>query len=526
MNAPAAAAVRPAPDGRTLAEALAAWRDLLGPDGVSTDQGLLEAAETATFATDRKIPAIVRPRSREDVQSCLAVASRFEVPVHAQSAGKNWGYGSRVPPSDGCVLLDLGQLDRIVDYDEALAYVTVEPGVTFGQVQRFLRERGSDLTLSAPGSTPQASVVGNAVERGIATGLDGDRVGHVCGLEVVLADGSCLGTGFKRYPGARAGEVFPHGVGPALDGLFIQSNLGVVTKMTVWLTPLPAFHQYFAFAVDAEDKLAPLVDALQSAKRARLVEASLGLYNAHKVLTYLRQFPPGVSQEQALDLDGLPPGYREVLGGKVWFGEGAITAASPEIGASHRRMLSELLEGVVDELAFEDPSRPNALVGEGATPGLASVYWRKRHLPPEDMQPDADRCGVLWFCPVVPFRGSALADCLSVVRAVMVASGFEPVIGVQCLSARAVHVVASILYDREAPGHDRRALACHLALVERLSTEGLFPYRLGIQAMEALPAGQDDYEAVLRRIKQTLDPADVLAPGRYDFRHTWADGDG
>lgn len=514
---------RPAPEDGRLAGALHAWGGLLGPDGVTTDPRLLREAETATFASDRSVPAIIRPRSRDEVQWCLKVASRFGVPVHAQSAGKNWGYGSRVPPSDGCVLLDLGRLDRILDYDEALAYVTVEPGVTFAQVERFLRERGSDLTLSAPGSTAHASVVGNVVERGIATGLDGDRVGQVCGFEVVLPDGRCLSTGFKRYAGAQAGDVFAHGVGPALDGLFIQSNLGVVTKMTVWLTPLPAFHQYFAFAVDAEDKLAPLVDALQGAKRRRLVETSIGLYNAHKILTYVRRFPPSVSQDEALELDRLPPGYREVLGGNVWFGEGAITAASADIGALQRRMLSELLGGVVDELTFEEPSAPNALVGEGSVPGLASVYWRKRHPPPEDMRPDLDRCGVMWFCPVVPFRGAALTDCISVVRALMRGLGFEPVIGAQCLSARAVHVVASILYDREAPGHDRKALACHRALVQRLSAEGWFPYRLGIQAMDALPPGGDDYGTVLRQIKQLLDPADVLAPGRYDFRHSWSD---
>jgi hypothetical protein len=41
------------------------------------------------------------------------------------SRGKNWGYGSRVPARDGCVLLDLGRMNRIVGFSEKLAYVTV-----------------------------------------------------------------------------------------------------------------------------------------------------------------------------------------------------------------------------------------------------------------------------------------------------------------------------------------------------------------------------------------------------------------
>jgi 4-cresol dehydrogenase (hydroxylating) len=39
--------------------------------------------------------------------------------------------------------------------------------------------------------------------------------------------------------------------------------------------------------------------------------------------------------------------------------------------------------------------------------------------------------------------------------------------------------------------------------------------------MEALPAPRDDHGALLSRLKRALDPNDILAPGRYDFRSTW-----
>src|SRR5262249_18404151 len=126
----------------------------------------LRRAETATFATRQRVPAILRPGDRREVQACLRVAGRHGVAVYPVSGGRNWGLGSRVPPLDGCALVDLGRMDRILDYDEELAYVTVEPGVTFRRLYDFLRQHASSLFLNTIGGSPEASVVADALERG------------------------------------------------------------------------------------------------------------------------------------------------------------------------------------------------------------------------------------------------------------------------------------------------------------------------------------------------------------------------
>ena len=119
--------------------ALLEWAEAVGPENVVTETASLRAAEMGTFATGHTIPAIVRPGDRQEVQECLRIANRCGVPVYPISSGLNWGYGSRVPAADGCVLLDLGRMNRIVDFSEKLAYVTVEPGVTQEQLYAFLR---------------------------------------------------------------------------------------------------------------------------------------------------------------------------------------------------------------------------------------------------------------------------------------------------------------------------------------------------------------------------------------------------
>ena len=152
---------------------------------------------------------------------------------------------------------------------------------------------------------------------------------------------------------------------------------------------------------------------------------------------------------------------------------------------------------------------------------LRSLYWRKRTSVPAELDPEKDGCGVLWACPALPFRGSDVAAATRIVEDVAPAHGFEPLIAMVAQTERVVYLVPLIVYDRDVPGEDERAMACHDELLRRTTELGYLPYRLGVQSMNAPPAPRDDYGAVLERLKRALDPDDVLAPGRYDFRETW-----
>ena len=81
--------------------AVLAWRKALGAEFVVTERAELNAAQTTTFSTRQEIPVILRPANREQVQECLRIANQFRVPVYPVSSGLNWGYGSKVPDTDG-----------------------------------------------------------------------------------------------------------------------------------------------------------------------------------------------------------------------------------------------------------------------------------------------------------------------------------------------------------------------------------------------------------------------------------------
>ena len=523
-----------------LASALAAFAAAVGEPHVVTEPAALSAAETATFATRQRIPAIVRPASTGEVAACLRVATRFRVPVYPVSRGRNWGFGSRAPVRDGSVLLDLGRMDRIVDFDEALGYVTVEPGVTFAALHAFLRGRGSGLFLSTTGGSPRSSVVGNALERGDGAGPYGDRASHVCALEVVLPTGEVVHTGHDRFAGARAAPLFRWGVGPSLDGLFTQSNLGVVTRMTLWLAPLPRWLALVRFSADDPARLGPMIDACRVLRLEGTLRAAPGLWNDYRVLSTRRQYPFERTSGQTPLPRAVMDALRAEQGFATWSGSVPIHAASVAEGRAALARVERVLGPAVDRLSADTHALPpgGAPPAGGSDPALLfaqgipheesvrSVYWRKRTPVPADPDPDRDGCGVIWVAPVVPFTGRDVVAAARILEETIPAHGLEPLLAMVAQTERVVYVVALLVYDRDEPGADEAAMRCHDEALARLAEAGYLPYRLGVQSMDALPAPRDDHGALMERLKRALDPADVLAPGRYDFRTTWPFGKG
>lgn len=488
--------------------ALAAWRDLLGSDRVLVDGGRLALAGQATFLTTQRVPAMLEPADRDEVAACLRIAHRYRVPVYPVSAGRNWGYGSRVPPRDGTVLLSLARLNRILDFSEELAYVTVEPGVTYRALAAYLAERGSGLMPPVTGTSPDASLIGNAVERGIGKGVYEEMSARTCGYEVILPTGETVHTGFAGYPGAVTGPLRGAGPGPALQGLFVQSNLGVVTRMTLWLDPAPAWRQHLFFPVADMDRLAAVTDSL----RGLLLRSGNGLQaevvNDYRVVAMNRQFPYGeVDSGRVLPREwvqeSMGPGYAR------WYGRLTLWAESREELDCRCRRVTD----TVGPLLCGEP-------GPGFDPedmpgGVPSTYWRKRMPVPADPDPDRDGCGVIWLAPVLPMAGAPAAAALEQMEETMLAHGFEPFISLRMVGGRAMQAIVNMAYDREEAGADERALQCHGALRALLNEHGLVPYRLSLLDMESPLAVSGESEALLRSLKGLLDPHGVLAPGRY-----------
>jgi 4-cresol dehydrogenase (hydroxylating) len=473
----------------------------LGRDFVDRGPESLDAASRATYATSQRVLAILRPGSVDEISECLRLATEYRVPVYPISGGRNWGLGSRVPPSDA-VLLDLSRLNRILDFNEELAYLVVEPGVTFRQAYEFLAARTSRVYLAGIGGPPDASVLGNCVERGDGVGMTGERLPNLCGLEIVLPDGQRVELGFTGMGRTPLAPLSRNAAGPQLDGLFTQSNLGVVTRAAIWLSPRPAFPQLITCRIGSRDALPEFVDRLRGLMQNGLIQpSSFAIWNSWKM--------------------AVRTGNRAAAPGDEWHSSGSLYGCSPDHGAAVAALVRQALAPATAELAIWAPAESErfpGLFGEPVEDNAQSVYWAKPGGAPSGrLDPDRDGCGVVWLCPAVAFSGSHVRDVVAAIERIVPQFGLDPVAGMQCVNPRSIHAFVSLLYDRDEPGADARAMACHDRLFEELASLGAHPYRLGIHSMQRWRQSGDPYAALVDRLKAAVDPVRILAPGRYEL---------
>jgi 4-cresol dehydrogenase (hydroxylating) flavoprotein subunit len=339
------------------------------------------------------------------------------------------------------------------------------------------------------------------VERGFGHTPYGDHFAHVCGLQVVLANGDLVHTGSARFRGAETGPVYRWGLGPVLDGLFTQSNFGIVVSMSIWLMPAPEHFEAFFFRCDDERGLGSVIDALRPLRlRVGRWNGSGGLYGTRAQVAEAKrlvraQLKGKVAALQFLDDRKLKlarrfsRAYRRFTG---WDLTAALNLLEPVYG---------LMRGIPTDRS------------------LASAYWRKRTPPPAMMNPDRDGCGLLWCAPVAPLDGEHAERLAQISVDMLLSHGFEPMVSMTLITERALTCIVSICYDRAVPHEDERAMRCYRALLTALTAAGYHSYRLGIQANDEMRSDAS-YTQLLAPLKQTLDPSGILAPGRYGISVT------
>lgn len=493
----------------TFPKVLAAFATAIGPHNVLTGQPLEDRYCRSTLPPKwRTRPsAALQPASREEVVQLVRIAHRYHVPLHPISRGQNWGYGGPLPPTDGMVILDLSRLNRILEVNTELAYATLEPGVSQKQLYDFLQEHKFPLIPDATGAGPDASIVGNVLQRGFGHTPYGNRILHVANLEVVLPDGRVIHTGFGDFPGARAAEVFPYGLGPWTDGSFSQSAHGIVTRMTVWLLPRPERLVGFALKVPRFDDLAAVVEALRPLCLDGVVRSTVHIANDLRIISARRNYPYELTQGAVPLPESLRHDLRRRHGIGAWNLMGGlygsrrtVRAASADIRRAFRNLarvhffgprLLDLARRVLGwasrtglalslhETVHSAHSVYRLLCGEPSAEHLRGVFWRHRRVPePLDMA----QAGVLWYSPVVPMRGQDALEMLHSAQPVFARHRLEPLVTLSAVTTRALVGVISVCYDPEDAAQVDSAAACYEELRETLTAAGFYPYRTGLQS--------------------------------------------
>lgn len=253
---------------KTFNRAMTAFGKVVGEQWLFTseeDVNLYRDAYSPYKGSDEEYvaSAAVAPQTVEEVQAIVRLANEYKIPLYPISTGKNLGYGGSAPSMSGSVVLDLKRMNKVLEVNEKNAYALVEPGVSYFDLYRHIQDKGYKLWIDPP-DPGWGSLIGNAMDRGggwTATKFRNHFDAH-CGMEVVLPNGELMRTGMGAMPAAKTWQQYKTGFGPWVDGMFSQSNFGIVTKMGFWLMPEPDAYFSGMVSLYKYKDLIPLIDIL------------------------------------------------------------------------------------------------------------------------------------------------------------------------------------------------------------------------------------------------------------------------
>lgn len=499
-----------------LERAIEQFTRIVGAENVLVDPAVtLEFSDPFATIADRdslKAPAVVQPIKVEEIQEILRLANELEVPVWVNSQGRNNGYGGSATRTPGSIVINLRRMKKI-EVNVEHGYAVVEPGVNFFELHDAVKEASNGAFWIDPPDLGWGSVIGNALEYGLGYTPYGDHGKNLHGLEVVLPTGELLRTGFGAMPGNNTWHIASHSYGPSLEGLFFQSNLGVVTKGAVWLMPAPQIYAPLWIRIFDDAKFESLIDTLRPFMQDRTITnlpvawnalARLGLYKTREEL-----YPePGLIPEEHL----WELGKKEGIG--AWNIRCALYGTEAVVDDGIRRISAafEAIGAVVEVQKFAGTppaSEEQSITVQAGIPSLDLA---------EGIGFDGgDLGGHLSLGPVAPLSGKDARTLGNLMKAAYKRRGFDYSSGM-IINERTIFAVSLLFYNTSDVDRVYSSYDAMRELIDDAGKLGFAEYRSHLNFMDQI-ADQMSFNdhalyKVLTQLKDTLDPKGILAAGK------------
>jgi len=459
---------------------LARFAAIVGPGNALTDP-----ADIAPYLVEERrmfagrSPLVLRPGSTAEVAAVLALANDTGTPIVPQ--GGNTGLVGGQIAQHGEIVLSLKRLDRIREIDPTSNTLTCEAGVVLAAAHDAAADAGRRLPLSL-GAEGSCTIGGNlstnaggtaALAYGVARDL-------VLGLEVVLADGRVL-HGLRKLKKDNTGYDLRH--------LFIgaEGTLGVITAAVLKLVPRPQAVETAFIGVPSPRAALALLD--------RAGQAAAGTLTSFELMPRI-----GIELVTAHIANRRDPLRRQ----HPWYVLMELSGAAP---AGLRAAAEDLLGAGMEHGLVEDAALAASL-------DQARAFWRLRHEIPEAQK----------------FAGGSIKHDVSVPVAavpefIAEASAAAQALVPGCRPCPFGHLGdGNIHFNVSQPlGADSAAYlarweemnaAVH-AVVIRLGGSISAEHGIGVLKRALLPTVKDPVAFdLMRTIKRTLDPNNILNPGK------------
>ncbi|KAH8901818.1 FAD-linked oxidase-like protein [Coniochaeta sp. PMI_546] len=481
----------------------------------------------------RKMPsAAVCPASTEELQSILRIANKFAIPLWTFSRGKNLGYGGPAPRVNGSVALDLHRMNKIIEVNDEFAYAVVEPGVTFIDLYNYCVEHRLKVWPSTA-SLGWGSVLGNTLDRGMGFGAHFSHHQVMAGIEVMLADGDLVRTGQWGISKSQSAFLSKFTFGPSVEGLFLQSNLGVVTKLSIWLMPQPEAFMCCSFSMPAFEDIEVMVDTFGQMRRDGTIPNCVWMTSVIETLCISGR------REDFWKGDGPIPQWRvaelqQELNVGHWLARWGLYGSRRIVQAQFDQIQDVLRkaapsgelkgalytgeDGGLLDAASVPPEHGAMLVGVPSMWSLPLIDWPL----PKDSKGKAAHGD---YAPLIPSSGKMVLEWMRISQPIYDAAGIE----LMCdffMYERHIVAMNMFTFDQLDPEQGKRVHGLYYGLYQEAKKRGYGMYRAHVNHMDLIADlndfGNHSYNRFVEKIKSSYSPRSISSLTNYYYQDSAA----
>jgi 4-cresol dehydrogenase (hydroxylating) len=512
----------------------------------------------------RTLMAVITLTKPHEIKALLDLANQcatdetLAFSLYPISTGQNWGYGTSQPTGLGknIILLDLGKLTNIKHFDCELGLVTIEPGVTQQQLSDYLLLNNHDYMVPVTGAGPDCSILANALERGYGITPYTDHFSAVTSIHGYWANGRPYQSAISELDASDdklVDKTFKWGLGPYLEGLFTQSNLGIVSQMTIRLAKKKADFTSFFIQLKNDallEKAVPLIrQVLQDYEG---IVGSINLMDQRRLLSMFAKNPKGNDTHQVMDNQEIKKLANDLqtpnwtIVGSIYGSVGVVSAVKKEIDDVFKQLpckrvysnslaivltnkvINKLPDWLIDKIPTlaKVAAQLNSfnkgkdiMLGKPNKVALTLAYWRHKDgqgFDKDKLSPGKDGCGLLWYAPLITMKANKMREFVDFIRETCPKFNIEPFITFTNLKHDCVDSTIPIVFDLNNAQAVTDAHNCLKELVEEGLKKGFVPYRLSIDQQQSLLNKDSDFWQTVNQLKNSLDPHNILSQGRYN----------
>ena len=508
-----------------------------------------------TFGRPQQFAGAIKVYKESVIPQLLKLANSAGFKLHPVSTNNNWGYGSILVDKEPVYLLDLSPLNTITPTDKELGLITIGPGVTQQQLHDYLIEHNWPHMVPVTGAGPSCSLLSNALERGYGITPYTDHFYACNALKAYLPHPDLCEQKLSSAVSAldQSGhdfidKTFTWGLGPYVDGLFTQSNLGVVTEMTLRLAKKPSSFCAFYIQIFDGDNFAEAVSFIRDLLESQSgMVGSINLMDKRRLVSMTCENPnveqspiEPLSDEQVNKLAAAKRLPEWMIVGSI-YGEQPVVNFVKKYIRKNGKQLGRILfsDSLLLKFAHQFVRLPlnflpafkdvkgqlsslsegiDIMLGEPNQVALPLPYWRNQAIKSDKsrpLDPAAENCGLLWYAPLLPMNPQALEQFVLFVRTTMLKYDLDPLITFTNLKHDCIDSTVPLVFNKQSSDEEAKALNCLHELITKGCEQGFVPYRLPIHEQQQLDKSSAFWKTI-KLVKNAMDPNNILSPGKYD----------